>query len=382
MRLLVAGATGQLGAGLLETAGEAGCTVIPLLRVPAPGRRTGRLRPPDPAVVGEPVHGDVRSPRWGLDDAAVRRLAGEADAVVDLAGETNWAGRAADLHTTHVLGAEHGYLLARELAARSGRRVPYLYAGSAYAAGGAVGEIAELPYPRRADRTVYEQAKWLAERRLAELAAQDAPLLILRPCALVGSAATGRTLRRNSLYMLADRWDDLPGGLLPAMPAARVDALPRDVAARTLLRAVRRLAAAPDTGWPGTGPPDDGPLICHLGLGEAAPSVRGLLDAAFTADPERFRRPPRVVSATARQIVWTSQNAHRFLPLAPAARNALIGLRYVGLDRVFARPRLAALLGGDLPAADLGLLAGLLFGAPQRGLGTPAAGGSMARFPG
>ncbi|WP_171069256.1 SDR family oxidoreductase [Actinomadura geliboluensis] len=372
MRLLVAGATGQLGAGLLETAAEAGCTVVPLLRVPARGRRAGRLQAPDPAVVGEPVHGDVRSPRWGMDDAAVRRLAAEADAVVSLAGETDWAGRAADLHTTHVLGAEHGYRLARELAALSGRRVPYLYAGSAYAAGGAVGEIAEVPYQRRADRTVYEQAKWLAERRLAELAADDAPLLVVRLCALVGSSATGRTLRRNSLYMLADRWDDLPGGVLPAMPAARVDALPRDVAARALLRAVRRLAGAPDAG----------PLICHLGLGEAAPSVRGLLDAAFTADPERFRRPPRVVSVTARQLVWTSQNAHRFLPLAPAARNALIGLRYVGLDRVFARPRLAALLGGDLPAADLGLLAGLLFGAPRRGLDTPVAGGSMARFPG
>ncbi|MFB4309964.1 SDR family oxidoreductase [Actinomadura sp. GTD37] len=382
MRLLVAGATGQLGAGLLETMADEGCTMVPLLRVPAGGRRTGRLGPHDPALVGEPVHGDVRSPRWGLGEAAVRRLAREADAVVNLAGETDWAGRAGDLYTTHVLGAEHGYLLARELAALSGRRVPYVYAGSAYAAGGAVGEIAELPYPRRADRTVYEQAKWLAERSLAELAAEDAPLLILRVCALVGSAATGRTLRRNSLYMLADRWDDLPGGVLPAMPAARVDALPRDVAARTLLRAVRRLAEAPDAGRPGWAPPDAGPLICHLGLGESAPSVRGLLDAAFTADPERFRRPPRVVSVTARQIVWTSQNAHRFLPLAPAARNALIGLRYVGLDRVFARPRLAALLGGDLPSTDLGLLAGLLFGAPPRRLDIPDAGGSMARFPG
>ncbi|WP_084551263.1 SDR family oxidoreductase [Actinomadura rifamycini] len=372
MRLLVAGATGQLGAGLLETMGEAGCTMIPLLRVPEPGRRTaGRLRPPDPALVGEPVRGDVRVHRWGLDEAAVRRLADEADAVVNLAGQTNWAGRGSDIYATHVLGAEHGYLLARELTALSGRRIPYLYAGSAYAAGGAVGAVAEQPYPRRADRTVYEQAKLLAERRLTALAGEDSPLLILRLCALVGNSATGRTLRRNSLYMLADRWDDLPGGVLPAMPAARVDALPRDVAARTLLRAVRRLA-----GLPGTEA-----LICHLGLGETAPSVRGLLDAAFTADPERFRRAPRVVSASARQIVWTSQNAHRFLPLTPTAHNALIGLRYVGLDRVFDRSRLAALLGGGLPEAGLGLLAGLLFGPPRRP-DAVAAGGSMARFPG
>jgi nucleoside-diphosphate-sugar epimerase len=391
VRLLVAGATGQLGAGLLEVMGEEGCTMVPLVRGRPPARGSGRLHPPDPALVDDPVHGDVRLPRWGLDDGTVERLAATVDAVINLAGQTNWAGRGSDLFDSHVLGARHGRLLAREFAARTGRRVPYVYAGSVYAAGGAIGEVPERPYPPGADRTTYEQAKWLAERRLLEPGATTgatgatgatttddaAPLLILRVSALVGNSRTGRTLRRNSLYMLADRWADLPGGVLPAMPGARVDALPRDVAAAAVLRALRGAVERPP----------DGPVICHLGLGESAPSLRGLLDIAWTGDPMRFRRPPRVVPSTARQIVWFSQNVHRFVPLSPHARNLLIGLRYIGLDRVFARPRLAALLGGDVPAVPVERLAALIFGTAPRGLDLP--GGdlpgedrAMARFTG
>lgn len=347
--------------------------MVPLIRSRASGRRSGWLRPPDPALLGDPVHGDVRLPRWGLDDDTVERLAAKIDAVVNLAGQTNWAGRSSDLYASHVLGAEQGCLLTRELAARAGRPIPYLYSGSVYAAGGAIGEVAEHPYPPGADRTTYEQAKWLAERRLLELADQPGapPLLILRVSALVGSSRSGQTLLRNSLYLLADRWADLPGGVLPAMQGAHVDALPRDLAAATLLHVLR---GAIDR-------PEEDPVICHLGLGESAPSLRGLLDLAYTSNPMLFRHPPRVVSATARQIVWASQNAHRFLPLSPAARNVLVGLRYVGLDRIFARPRLASLLGDEPPpTVPAELLVSLLFGTAPRGTDLPSEDRAMARF--
>ncbi|MEO3786701.1 SDR family oxidoreductase [Actinocorallia sp. B10E7] len=359
MRLLVAGMTGQLGAGITEVLPE-GTTVVPLLRARSSGRH-----PVDPALAATAVHGDVVRPMWGLVPEDL-----EVDAVVNLAGETNWAGRSSDLIGTNVLGAEHGYRLARRLG------VPYVYASSIYVAGGMLGTVPEAPLPSGPDRTAYEHSKWLAECRLGQLATEPGavPLLIARVCALIGNSSTGRTLKRSSLYLLADRWDDLPAGVLPVMRGALVDALPRDTAATLLLRAVRALC---DTR------PEE-PLVCHLGAGETAPSVNSVLDAAHGLDPMRFRREPRFVKAPVRPLVWLTQNADRFAGLSASWHNSLIGLRYVAMERVFPRAVLASLVGGDLPRADPELMASLVFGLSRRRFDEPRKGRAMtmARFPG
>ncbi|WP_165949653.1 SDR family oxidoreductase [Micromonospora sp. KC207] len=365
MRLLVAGLTGQLGAGLRALAADDHDLRLVAVRRPGSPRALG------PGEAEEVVVGDVRRPMWGLDPAALTGV----DAVVNLAAETNWVASSRDLYAVNALGAAHGHQLTRELAGRGGRVIPYVHAGSVYVAGGAVGEIAERPVPPAGDRTAYERSKWLAEQRLLSAAADPggpAPVLIARMPALVGDSGTGRTLRRNSLYLLADRWSDLPGNVLPAMRDARVDALPRDVAAGTLLRLVRAVVRRPPSG----------PVICHAGLGETAPSLRGLLAAARTAGAQRHRGEPRLVTVGARALLWSSLNAERVLPLGPSARNALIGLRYIGLDRVFSRPVLADLLGEDLPAVGVDVLARLIFGAAPNLRDDPAGNGSMARFPG
>ncbi|EEP70556.1 conserved hypothetical protein [Micromonospora sp. ATCC 39149] len=238
MRLLVAGLTGQLGAGLRALAADDHDLRLVAVRRPGSPRALG------PGEADEVVAGDVRRPMWGLDPAALTGV----DAVVNLAAETNWVASSRELYAVNALGAAHGHQLTRELAGRGGRVIPYVHAGSVYVAGGAVGEIAERPVPPAGDRTAYERSKWLAEQRLLSAAADPggpAPVLIARMPALVGDSRTGRTLRRNSLYLLADRWSDLPGNVLPAMRDARVDALPRDVAAGTLLRLVRAVVRRP-----------------------------------------------------------------------------------------------------------------------------------------
>jgi nucleoside-diphosphate-sugar epimerase len=368
VKLLVAGLTGQLGTALRELAGAPEPARLVALR------REGSPRALPAGEVEAVVTGDVRRPRWGLDDDALAGPAADVDAVVDLAADTNWAGGVRDLFATNALGAVHGYHVAQELTRRAGRPVPYVYAGSVYVAGGTVGEVPERLAAPAGDRTAYERSKWLAERQLISEAGDPdrPPLLIARMPALVGDSRTGRTLRRNSLYLLTDHWTDLPGGVLPAMRDARVDALPRDVAAEALLRAVRAVVER----TPGP------PLICHLGLGETAPSLRGLLAAARTAGGQRGKGEPRLVTVGARALLWTSLNADRFLPLGQSDHNALIGLRYIGLDRVFSRPVLASLLGDDLPAVDVDVLARLIFGARPRRLDSPVVNGSMARFPG
>jgi nucleoside-diphosphate-sugar epimerase len=350
MRLLLTGVTGQLGTAVAELASERGVELVPVVR----GTRPGRV-PFDRLHPGlTPVAGDVRAPNWGLSDRTLDEL--DVDAVVDLAGETNWAGSGRDLYAVNVLGARNGLDVARELRRRSGRRVVYCYASSIYAAGGALGQVAEAPLPTDRHRTAYEHSKWLAERELTGLHRPGDPdVLICRVAALLGDSRTGDTRKRNSLYLLAERWDDLPGRMLPVMRGARVDALPRDLAAAALLDSIEGMLRA--------GPRPE-PVFAHVCAGERAPTTRALLEVARAVTPHTFDKWVRLVPASAEQVLWVSANAERFLPLSPAWRNSVIGLRYIGLDRVLERGRLADLVDGPLPAPDTELLARLLFSAP------------------
>jgi nucleoside-diphosphate-sugar epimerase len=367
MRLLLAGITGQLGTALTEH-GDA--QIVPLIRPERPGRVP--FERTHPALAPARVTGDVRQPWWGLSEGDLDELAGTVDAVVDLAGETNWAGSGRELYAVNVLGAAHGLDVARELQRRSGRRMVYCYASSIFVAGGALGRIAEAPLATDRHRTAYEQSKWLAERELVTRHQPGDPdVLIARVGALLGDSRTGQTRQRNSLYLLAQRWDDLPGRLLPAMRGARVDVLPRDLAARTLLNALAGLLG---------GGPRAEPVTVHLSAGEQAPTIRGLLEAARSVSPLAFGKWVRPVPASAEQILWLSANAERFLPLSQAWRNAVIGLRYIGLDRVMERGRLAGLVDAPLPAPGTELLARLLFDLPAAIRPTAPADPGLARF--
>lgn len=370
MRILVAGMTGQLGAGLADVAERCGVHIIPVVRRDRPGRAPlARLLP---QYADSTVDGDVTAPHWGLSDDALRRLAGGVDAVLNLAGETNWAGSGRRLYEANVLGAGYGHDVAAQLQQLSGRRVPYAYASSIFTAGGMIGVVPESPLPVDRHRTAYEHSKWLAEQELCRRGGPDAPdTLVARVCALLGDSETGRTLRRNSLYLLAERWPDIPLRVLPAMPHARVDALPRDVAAESLLAAVRGLLDQPTDGEP---------VVAHVAAGEEAPTLRSLLEAARARHPHRFDSWVRIVPAPAELILSLSQNTERFVNLSDAWRNSIIGLRYVGLDRRYERANLATLTGGDLPHPTVELLARLLFDLPARPAALPVADPGLSRF--
>lgn len=359
MRVLVAGITGQLGHGLVEVAGERGVELVPLAR--AVGRRDAPARirrafRDHPELAERTLEGDVTAPRWGLPDATLRTLAREVDVVLDLAGETNWAAPTRRLLATNVTGATQGHEVARALRSAGGERVAYCYASSIHAAGGRLGRIPEAPFDAHGERTPYEQSKWLAERRLLDpvRARSGPPVGIARVGGLVGHSVTGATAKRNSLYMLADRWDRLPGRVLPVVGRGRVDMLPRDVAADLLLRFVERV-------WR-SAPPR--PEIGHVCAGEAAPTTAALLAALRAVDAEGRVAPPRAVPVPARPLVWASQHVDRFHVLSTLQRNALMGLRYLALDRVFERGRLARLVGGGLPAPTAEQLARLAFELP------------------
>ncbi|MGH3937710.1 MAG: SDR family oxidoreductase [Pseudonocardiaceae bacterium] len=370
MRLLVAGMTGQLGTGLAAVAAVHDTSITCLVRK----KSTGWLRfdRANPGYAAGAVAGDVTMPDWGLPAETIRRLAGSIDAVVNLAGETNWAGSSSSLYQVNVLGAKYGLELAERLAAEAGRPIRYCYASSIYTAGGMLGTVPEIPLPADEYRTRYEQSKWLAEQELAvHGVANTGGVLIARVAALLGDSVSGQTLRRDSLYLLAERWADIPFRVLPVMAGARVDVLPRDVAADALLRAVRGLLAQARA---------DEPVTVHVALGERAPTLRGLLEMARSQYPNRFGKWIRVVPAPANLVFELSTNLERFVDLSPAWRNSVIGLRYIGVNRVHERGNLAALTGGSLPDVPVELLARLLFDLPERAADEPVVDAGLSRF--
>lgn len=378
MRLLVSGLTGQLGAGLAEVSAARSLELVPLLRA---GRGRGardrlrRLFPDRPELASSVQAGDVTLPAWGLEDAAIGRLAGEVDGVLNLAGLTDWAASESELFAANSLGPLHGWELARELGRRGGRCRLYCHVSSIHVAGARVGHIAEAPLGPDASRTRYEHSKWVAEQSLlATAAAADGSgpaTLICRVGGLVGSLASGSApARRSSLYMLADHLDDLPAGRLPIARGGRVDMLPRDVAAdalASLVVAVHRL-----------GPPE--PLIVHVCAGELAPLTETVLSMLASLDAGGSRRVPRPLHVPLSWITWLTENLDRAAPLSPAWQNAVVGLRYLSLDRVFERARLASLIGPALPAVSVEDLVRIAFDLPATEAG--AAGSDLARFQG
>lgn len=377
LNLLVSGATGQLGAGMFEADDTAGPWQASLLLRPrgakSANERAQQLALSRPGSVTAVLAGDITKRAWGLDDDQLDALADSVDAVVNLGGDTRWVAPERDLQAGNVVGALQGYALAERLQQIARRPIPYVQVSSVFVAPAEEARIPEAPSPRHGGRTPYEHSKWMAEQSLLARAGRrgSAPLVIARVAALVGNSTTGATVRRNSLYLLADTWSKSPRGVVPLARGARVDALPREVAADWLLRAARAAVAEPSSD----------PVVVHVACGDAAPATAALFEVARALGSRVGQSVPRAVTMPVRAIVWGCENVQHLGLLSTANRSALIGLRYVALQRVFENGRLASLIGERPGPPSVETLARLVFGLDME-QPRPATGGhgALARF--
>ncbi|MEC3919187.1 SDR family oxidoreductase [Nocardia sp. CDC160] len=354
MTVLVSGLSGQLGHAI---AGVTPARLIGLVR-PSVGATRLRRRIESRQGAIELVTGDISVKHWGVEEQVLERLAHEVTCVVNCAGSTDWMGTAESLQTSNVAGAVHGVGFARRLSDISGRSIPYLHTSTTYVAGSAVGTVPETRLAAGGDRTRYEHFKWVGEEAVLRAARTlEVPVLIARFPALLGDSTTGETLYKNSLYLLAERWNDIPLGLLPAMHNARVDCMPRDKAAEILLAVAEGLAAQAVP---------SGIEFVHIANGAQAPTLRALVEAGRMVDPYAFDRWIRIMPASRNQVVNASALGERFARLDGRWQNALIGLRYIGLDRIFDRSALRTALDAHgkvaIPPVSLETAARLTFG--------------------
>lgn len=344
--VLLTGATGVLGAALLEgLLDQADTTVTLLLRGPdqaAVDRRRDELLAELLGPAGttararvEALPGDITLARLGLAPAAHAALAERCTHVVHCAAQIRMNLPRAAAHAAAVDGTAHVLELAR---AAPGLRK--LEAVSTIGVGGRLPEVPEewLDGPREFHNT-YEAAKAEAETLLRRAAA-ELPLTVHRPSMVVGDSRTGRVRAFQVFYHLCEF---LAGrrsrGVVPRLGTSRVDTVPIDYFVRAVLWSLGRPEAAGRVLHECAG--SDAVLLVELQR-----LVRERFRAAGVAVPPLLPLPPWCFDLLLRPLALVAPPR-----LQRALRTAPVFLDYLTEQRRFRNERTR----GQLAAAGLEL---------------------------
>jgi hypothetical protein len=120
----------------------------------------------------------------------------------------------------------------------------------------------------------------------------------------------------------------------------------------------------------------------HVCAGESAPTTEAVFRALDSVDHAHRRRRPRTLKLPIGALLAGSEQLRRYHDVPRKWDNVLIGLRYLSLDRIFERGRLAALLDRALPSVSLEALVRSAFELPERSLGPAGGETTLARFAG
>jgi nucleoside-diphosphate-sugar epimerase len=199
--VLLTGASGLVGRGLLRRL--RGRVLAVTHRTPVAG----------PGVT--PVRGDVTRPRFGLDEAAWRALAGRVDVVVHAAAVTGFTGRGDELARTNVDGTRH----ALELAAAAD--APLCHVSTAFV------------HARTDTARGRAAVRYAASKRAGDelVRASGLPHTIVRPSVVIGDAGTGEATAFQGVHHVAEAIVRGQVPIIPFDPDWWLDTVPRDVVA-------------------------------------------------------------------------------------------------------------------------------------------------------
>lgn len=253
--VLLTGATGFVGEGILRELIERGRRVLCLVRAATPDRARRRVAEAlrgarcDTEALMESgrlalLRGDLHRPGAGLDDGLIAALRHKVTSVVHAAGSTVFDARHdGEPALSNLVGTREAF----DLAARCDCR-DWHFISTAYACGicdHATETVLQEPPPFRNE---YERTKWQAERQAAAAAElAGAAFTIYRPSIVVGDSVTGRASRFAGIYSLfratslvadyAGQRDDMDRHAIPlrirADGAAHVNLICVDDVART-----------------------------------------------------------------------------------------------------------------------------------------------------
>ncbi|PND59676.1 hypothetical protein CRM90_01545 [Mycobacterium sp. ENV421] len=179
--VLVTGAAGHVGAGVVARLSRRGYTVIALTHDrPVAGARM--------------LTGDVRSEDFGLDDQTVSKLANEVDVVVHSAAVTDFGLPEQRYTEINVDGTANALALARRVDAG------LVYVSTTYVCGDTEGVFSEdqLDIGQRFSNA-YEHSKYRAEQLVAAAGVRS---VVVRPGIVTGEYRTGNTEVYKHIYQL------------------------------------------------------------------------------------------------------------------------------------------------------------------------------------
>lgn len=194
-RILLTGATGLLGAHLLEELGQrTGAHIVCLVRAANAAEAADRVLstlaaykiPPLDQGRWSAVAGDFASPRLGLDEATWAALAEGMDAIVHAGASVNWISVYKKLRGPNVLGT----LALLELAAAR-RRKPFHYISTISSAPLGGDETTSLSFDQALASSAYGLTKWIGEQIVRRAGEAGLPVAIHRPGMITGHAMRG-----------------------------------------------------------------------------------------------------------------------------------------------------------------------------------------------
>jgi len=254
-RILVTGASGQVGLAVLRALSAAGARPIALVRGRAAG--TAELRALSELGLVEAIWADLEAPGLGLSARTRRRLEREVTEVVHVAAHYRLSATGAQV-AANVAGLRNLAACARTWTLRS-----FHHVSSIGVAGRSRGDIPETLLPRPASfRNPYEESKWQVEQDLVALLA--VPTRIYRLGIVVGDSATGETGKLDGPYAafgLLRRWMPF---FIPGRGREQFPLVSRDLASDVLVA--------------GLADPPDGLEVLHV-VDTGAPTVRGFAEA-------------------------------------------------------------------------------------------------------
>lgn len=232
--VLLTGATGQVGAGLLpRLLSDPDVTVRAVVRAKDAAHlatRAEALRTGLGEAAGrlEVVRGDITEPELGLDAAAIDGVT----SIVHSAAAVRFDLPEADALAQNLGGTKAALAVARRIGPRLRR---FDHVSTAYVAGTRLGRVTEAECDEgQGFRNAYEMSKCRSEMVVRAAIGEGLPCTIHRPAIVVGDSRTGETRAFNVLYwplkIYARGW----WRTFPGEPDCRVDVVPVDWVAASI----------------------------------------------------------------------------------------------------------------------------------------------------
>jgi nucleoside-diphosphate-sugar epimerase len=287
------------------------------------------------------IEGDLTAPGFGLDAAALDRVAKETTSIVHVAASLNRKSERACLNT-NLRGTLHLLELARRAQDDHGLR-RFSHVSTVAVAGQRQDEVVredEAIDWERQDYDPYARTKKFCEYMIARLL-PEVPRTIFRPSVVLGDSRRPETTQfdmARAFVFLAK----LP--FLPLRSKARIDIVPVDYVADAI--ATLHLREPVEH------------AIYHLAAGEDAPTYAQVTAAVAAA---RRKSPPWFWPWTERPFAFTTRllASFRGTAMGSAAARLQVFLPYLTYNTVFDNTRVVAALGrkpAPFPAYCAGLL--------------------------